>query len=79
MGAWQMRHRYDLTDLEWSIMRPLLPNKSRGVPRVDDRRVINGILALPNRQPVDGYSGAIRAVHDLLQSVRSMAQSRVWD
>jgi transposase len=25
-------------------MRPLLPNKPRGVPRVDDRRVINGIL-----------------------------------
>jgi transposase len=39
-----MRRRYDLTDLEWSIMQPLLPNKSRGVARVDDRRVINGIL-----------------------------------
>lgn len=25
-------------------MQPLLPNKARGVPRVDDRRVINGIL-----------------------------------
>lgn len=37
-------HRFDLTDFEWAIIRPLLPNKSRGVPRVDDRRVINGIL-----------------------------------
>ena len=25
-------------------LRPLLPNKPRGVPRVDDRRVISGIV-----------------------------------
>ena len=36
--------RHELTDRECSIIRPLLPQKSRGVPRVDDRRVINGIL-----------------------------------
>ena len=36
--------RFDLTDFEWSIIEPLLPRKSRGVPRVDDRRVINGML-----------------------------------
>ncbi|MGI9508500.1 MAG: IS5 family transposase, partial [Geminicoccaceae bacterium] len=36
--------RHDLTDFEWSIIEPLLPNKSRGVPRVDDRRVLNGIF-----------------------------------
>ncbi|WP_155804603.1 IS5 family transposase, partial [Magnetospirillum fulvum] len=38
------RRRYELTDYEWSIIQPLLPNKSRGVPRVDDRKVLNGIL-----------------------------------
>lgn len=38
------RRRYELTDEEWSIIEPLLPNKPRGVPRVDDRRVLNGIL-----------------------------------
>lgn len=38
------RRRYELTDHEWSIIAPLLPNKPRGVPRVDDRRVLNGIL-----------------------------------
>ena len=39
-----MTHRrYELTDFEWSIIEPLLPNKPRGVPRVDDRRVLNGI------------------------------------
>ncbi len=36
--------RFDLSDTEWSIIVPLLPNKPRGVPRVDDRRVINGIF-----------------------------------
>lgn len=36
--------RYDLTDFEWRVTQPLLPNKPRGVPRVDDRRVLNGIF-----------------------------------
>jgi transposase len=36
--------RFDLSDAEWEIIAPLLPNKSRGVPRVDDRRVLNGIF-----------------------------------
>ena len=36
--------RYDLTDFEWSVIQPLLPNKPRGVPRVDDRRVLNGMF-----------------------------------
>lgn len=35
--------RYELSDFEWSIIQPLLPNKPRGVPRVDDRKVLNGI------------------------------------
>lgn len=39
--AWR---RYELTDKEWLIIEPLLPNKPRSVPRVDDRRVLNGIL-----------------------------------
>jgi transposase len=38
--------RYDLTDFEWRVIEPLLPNKPRGVPRVDDRRVLNGIFSV---------------------------------
>jgi len=38
------RRRYELTEREWSIIAPLLPCKPRGVPRVDDRMVLNGIL-----------------------------------
>lgn len=36
--------RYDLSDFEWRVIKPLLPNKPRGVPRADDRRVLNGIF-----------------------------------
>ena len=33
----------DLNNLEWRVIQPLLP-RSRGIKRVDDRRVLNGIL-----------------------------------
>src|SRR6187200_1723286 len=36
--------RYELSDYEWSVIKPMLPNKPRGVPRVNDRRVFNGIF-----------------------------------
>jgi transposase len=36
--------RHELSDEEWAIIPPLLLNRPRGVPRVDDRRVLNGIL-----------------------------------
>jgi len=36
--------RYELSDGEWATIRPMLPNKARGVPRVDDWRVLNGIF-----------------------------------
>ncbi len=38
------RRRFDLTDFEWTVIQPLLPNKPRGVPRVGGRRVFDGIL-----------------------------------
>ncbi len=36
--------RYELTNFERTSIRPSLPNKPRGVPRVNDRRVLNGIF-----------------------------------
>ena len=36
--------RYELTDYEWVAIKPFLPNKPRGVQRVNDRRVLNGIF-----------------------------------
>lgn len=44
--------RYELNDHEWAAIKPMLPNKPRGVPRVNDRRVLNGIFwVLPRRRP----------------------------
>ena len=39
--------RSDMSDLEWNFVKVLLPNKARGVKRVDDRRVINGTFFAP--------------------------------
>jgi transposase len=36
--------RYELSDYEWTAIKSMLPNKPRGVRRVNDRRVLNGIF-----------------------------------
>jgi transposase len=53
--------RHGLSDPEWQTIKPFLPSKPRGVPRVDDRRVIDGILwvlstGAPWRDPSNGPS-----------------------
>jgi hypothetical protein len=41
-----------MTDFEWAAIRSFLPNMPRGIPRVDDRRVLNGIFrVLPSGVP----------------------------
>ena len=44
-------HRLRLSDARFDRIQPLPPNKVRGVPRVDDRRVVSGIVhaIAPNR------------------------------
>jgi hypothetical protein len=69
--------RFDLTDFEWSVIQPLLPNKSRGVPRIDDRRVLNGIFwRLRTGAPWGGHSGALWSAHDLREPLQPLAQGR---
>ena len=36
--------RYELNDYERTAIKPMLPNKPRGVRRVNDRRVLNSIF-----------------------------------
>ena len=36
--------RYELSAYDWSVIRPRLQNKPRGIPRVDDRRILNCIF-----------------------------------
>ena len=41
-----MTSRYEMSEFEWRVIEPLLPNKARCVARVDDRRVLNGIVSI---------------------------------
>ena len=67
--------RYDLSEFEWQVVAPLLPNKQRGVARVDDRRVLNGIFwVLRSGSPWRDLRERYRAIHDLLQSVPALGK-----
>lgn len=72
--------RYDLTDFEWEAIRPHLPNKPRGVPRVDDRRVLNGIFwVLRSGAPwadVPGRHGPPTTIYNRFNRWRKVG---VWD
>ncbi|MER6434653.1 transposase, partial [Streptomyces sp900105245] len=39
-----MISRHELTDVEWELLAPLIPSAGRGRPRVEGRRVINGMV-----------------------------------
>jgi transposase len=43
-GAWIMAGEFWLSDQQWSAIEPLLPKNRPGARRVDDRRVISGII-----------------------------------
>ena len=36
--------RYELTDTQWSLIEDLFPKQTMGRPRLNDRRLFNGIL-----------------------------------
>ena len=36
--------RYELTDTQWSLIEDLFPEQTMGRPRLNDRRLFNGIL-----------------------------------
>jgi hypothetical protein len=68
--------RYELSEREWSVIKPMLPNKPRGIPRVDDRRILRDFLGLAIRCAVARFTGLLRSPYDLLQSLRSLAPGR---
>src|SRR5229473_6052526 len=43
--------RHELSDQEWTAIKPMLPNKPRGVQRVDDCRVLNGMVPTRKIRP----------------------------
>jgi transposase len=36
--------RYEITDHKWAAIKPMLRNKPHDIPRMNDRRVLNGIF-----------------------------------
>ena len=60
--------RYELADYEWTAIKPMLPNKPRGVRRVNDRRVLNGIFwvlrsGAPWRDLPENYGPYTTSIH----------------
>src|SRR5262247_745530 len=76
--------RYDLTDFEWRVIAPLLPNQPRGVPRVDDRRVLNGIFwvlrsGAPWRDLPKGFGPYTTCYNRFVRWRRAGVWSRIMD
>jgi transposase len=70
--------RYQLTDHEWAAIKPMLPNKPRGVARVNDRRVLNGIFWVLRPGRLGGLAERFWSLNHLLQSLRSLRRPGVW-
>ena len=67
--------RYYLTDFELNAIKPHLPNKPRGVPRVDDRRVLNGIFwCLRSGAPWADMPPRYGPAHHDLQPLQPLAE-----
>ena len=69
-----------MSDFEWEFIRTVLPQNSRGVKRVDDRRVLNGIFfvlraGLPWRDLPPDY-GSYTTVYNRFNR---WSKKGVWD
>ena len=76
--------RYELSDYEWSVIRPMLPNKPRGIPRVDDRRILTGIFwvvrsGAPWRDLPDSYGPPTTCYNRFVRWRRSGVWDRIMD
>lgn len=72
--------RYDLSEFEWRMIAPLLPSKPRGVARVDDRRVLNGIFwVLRSGSPWRDLPERYGPYTTCYNRFRRWAKAGVWD
>ena len=72
--------RHELSDFEWSVIQPLLPNKPRGVPRADDRKALNGIFwRLRTGSPWAGIAERYGPATTCANRFRRWAKIGVWD
>ena len=70
-------HRFWLCEAQFARLEPLLPNRPRGVPLVDDRRVISGIVHVIRgglmRRDAPAVYGPPKTLQSRFRSVRFIA------
>ena len=76
--------RYELDDHEWAAIKSMLPNKPRGVPRVNDRCVLNGIFWIlrsgaPWRDLPDAFGPYTTCYNRFVRWRRARVWSRIID
>lgn len=72
-----MARLFWLSDEAWGRIEPHLPHGQPGKPRVDDRRVISGILhVLKVGLPLAGHALRLRSAHDGLQPLQQVVSAR---
>jgi diguanylate cyclase (GGDEF)-like protein/PAS domain S-box-containing protein len=75
--------RYELSDDEWTAIKPIPPNKPRGVPRVNDRRVLNGIFwvlrsGAPWRDLPDNFGPYTTCYNRFVRCRRAGVWAKLW-
>jgi transposase len=71
------RDRFWLTDTQFSKIEPHLPTDTRGKARVDDRRVISGIIhVLKSRRSLGRCAARVRTKENTLQPLRPLGGER---
>ena len=68
-----MSNLFWLTEAQMARLEPLFP-KSHGKPRVDDRRVLSGIIFINCRLPLVRCAPGVRSPHDLVQPLEVLAR-----
>ncbi|MEU2013977.1 transposase [Nocardia sp. NPDC019302] len=69
--------RHELTEEQWRVIEPLLPvSGAKGRSRVDDRRVINGMLYKAKTGWHGGTCRTLRAVQNGVQPVLAVVAQR---
>ena len=72
-----VRGRYDLTEFEWKTIRPQLSIKPRGVPRVDDRRLLNSHFFILRNGERTYKETAVNPAHfSKLEIIKSCGQTQ---
>jgi transposase len=72
-----MAGEFWFSDQQWAVIEPLLPKNQPGARRVDDRRILSGIVhVLRSGSRWEGLPGDLRAADHDLQSLPSLVAAR---